>query len=163
MTTDSSISEINRASIRSTSCDTKYAVNHDMLVNQHHSRCMFNNHQLVPELKFTFNAKGNLTGNFTCTEYHQGYDTMVHGGLIAAIVDASMVQCLMGHGIVGYTANLSVKYRKPVIIHDNALLETYIEKNICSRLYCMRCDIAQNNRRVVSAHGKFYKIKQNPS
>jgi acyl-coenzyme A thioesterase PaaI-like protein len=41
---------------------------------------------------------------------------MVHGGVLAAIIDSSMAQCLMGHEVVAYTAELSIKYRKPVLI-----------------------------------------------
>ena len=74
---------------------------------------------IVPGLRFRFADSGVLHGQFNCSDFQQA---MIHWvmGVIAAIIDASMAQCLMGHGIVGYTVDLTVKYRKPVIINQLA-------------------------------------------
>jgi acyl-coenzyme A thioesterase PaaI-like protein len=125
----------------------------------HHSQCIFNRTPPVPNLKFLFNGTGKLTGEFTCNGYHQGYDGMVHGGVIAAIVDASMTQCLMGNGVVGYTTELSIKYRKPILIRRKANLETSIIEVKRGLLYSMQCEIFQTHTVVVLATGRFYKVK----
>lgn len=143
--------------------ETCFEKNLKQLKEQHHSSCMFNNPKpLVPDLNFTFHNSGKLSGRFTCDNRHQGYDNMVHGGVIAAIIDASMAQCLMGHGVVGYTTDLSIKYRKPVIIGLESQLETIIETINIGSLFTMKCEITQNKKRVVHAKGRFFKVKSEP-
>jgi len=137
-----------------------YEENLEKLRNIHHSKCMFNREpSVIPGLRFWFADSGVLQGQFNCSEFQQGYDTMVHGGVIAAIIDSSMAQCLMGHGIVCYTVDLAVKYRKPVMINQQATLTTEITGVNCNVLYSMKCKIVQNHNLVVQATGKFYKAK----
>jgi len=113
----------------------------------------------VPGLRFSFDDTGRLHGEFTCEDGHQGYDGMVHGGVIAAITDASMAQCLMGHDIVAYTADLTIKYRKPVKTHQPTVLTTHIETVNVGMLYTMSCEITQNRTLVAEAKARFIKVK----
>jgi hypothetical protein len=127
---------------------------------KYHSQCLFNRKlSIVPELRFEFDDFGLLHGEFMCNGDHQGYDFMVHGGIIAALIDASMAQCLMGHGVLGYTTDLSVKYRKPVKINTMTRLETAITEVKCKLLYFMCCTFIQGNICVVKSEGKFFKVK----
>lgn len=104
--------------------------------SMHHSQCVFNKKSPVSSLRFRFKDGGVLSGEFTCSEEHQGYDRMVHGGILAAIVDASMAQCLMGHDVVAYTTDLNLKYRNAILINQLVFLETSIEKvNIWQTLH----------------------------
>lgn len=138
---------------------TEYELNLQKLKSIHHSKCIFTVNPPVSDLLLRFNDKGSLLGEFTCNGHHQGYDHMVHGGIIAAIIDAAMVQCLMGHGIVAYTADMSIRYCKPVMIGLQAMLEASVETVKLGLLYMMRCEILQNNKLVVRATGKFFKAK----
>jgi acyl-CoA thioesterase FadM len=70
-----------------------------------------------------------------------------------------MAQCVMGHGVVGYTADLSVRYRKPVMIRTKTALKTSITAVKCGLLYSMNCEITQGEKLVVSATGRFFKVK----
>ncbi|MBD3317242.1 MAG: hypothetical protein GF344_15755 [Chitinivibrionales bacterium] len=132
--------------------------NHSILQGRHHSHCLFNRTPPVPALSLHFDDGGALHGEFTCSNYHQGYDGMVHGGILAAIIDASMAQCLMGHGVVAYTANLSIRYHKPVTIHQRAHFKTIVEEIAGGKLYSMRCDIIQKQDRAVRGNAKFFSI-----
>ena len=137
-----------------------YEENLKRLRDIHHSQCLFNRQpSIVPGLRFSFNDSGALLGEFTCNGFQQGYDEMVHGGVIAAIIDASMAQCLMGHDVVGYTADLSIKYRKPVMIRKKTTTTTSITAVNCGVLYSMKCEIIQNRNLVVQATGRFFKVK----
>lgn len=128
------------------------------LRRHYHANCLFNRFPSpVPGLAFAFDDAGILRGEFACTGYQQGYDGMVHGGVIAAIIDASMAQCLMGHGVVGLTTHLSIKYRKPVTIREKAIVETTIREVHAGCLYSLECTIVQQKCRAVQATGKFYR------
>ena len=126
----------------------------------HHSQCLFKRNPLVKNLKFRFKKNGNLCGQFVCTEEHQGYDDMVHGGIIAAIIDASMTQCLMGHGIAAYTVNLSITYLEPISIGIQTILETRITASRRSMIYNLECEIRQNRWLKVQANSRFFKVRK---
>lgn len=116
---------------------------------------MFNGNPITRGLDFRFRDKGTLTAIFTLGDQHMGYDGVAHGGVIAAIIDASMAQCLMGHGIVGYTIELNVKYRKPLRIGTVARLETEIVGVKLGMLHSLRTVVCQGSYRVVTATGVF--------
>ncbi|MFW5775496.1 MAG: PaaI family thioesterase, partial [Chitinivibrionales bacterium] len=94
---------------------------------------------------------------FLCTGRHQGYDNLVHGGVIASLVDASMAQCLMGHGVVAYTAELHVKYRKPVLIDEAVMLQTSIQSDVYKKIFTLKTSIRQNRTLCVTASAKFFR------
>lgn len=125
----------------------------------YHSECLFNRQTpVVPGLIFSFDDKGAMHGRFICNSFQQGYNEMVHGGVIAGLIDASMAQCLMGHGVICYTAELSIRYCKPVKIRIEAELKTFIAAVNVEKLYTMKCEIVQNHSVVVKATGKFIKV-----
>ncbi|MBN1575212.1 MAG: PaaI family thioesterase [Chitinispirillaceae bacterium] len=136
-----------------------YENNLARLKQKHHSRCLFNRESSwIPDILVSFDDKGVLHGEFIFTEEHQGYEDRVHGGLIAGIIDASMAQCLMGHGAVGYTADLTVKYRHPMIIRNAATFVTRIISVNIGILYTLECEIVQSRKLVAEATGRFYKF-----
>jgi hypothetical protein len=135
----------------------EYESNLARLKSLYHSHCMFNSNPPVADFHMQFDEEGIFSGEFTGDQTHQGYDGMIHGGLIAAMIDSSMVQCLMGHGIIGYTTDLAIKYCKPVQILQPTLLRTEIINSILDCLYSLKCDITQGGQAVVQATGKFYK------
>ena len=96
------------------------------LKETYHSQCVFQSNSPVDNLRFCFSEDGTLMGEFLCSTEHQGFDGIVHGGIISAIIDASMAQCCMGHGFIAYTTDLSIRYRRPVVINKPCTLKTEI-------------------------------------
>jgi len=84
---------------------------------------------------------------------------MAHGGIVGAIIDESMVQCCMGHDIVAVTTDLSIRYRRPVLINRPAELETSILNERCGKLISLKCEIRQDGKTAVSALGRFFRKK----
>lgn len=132
----------------------------NQLKSLHHSQCIFNRNPPVKNLQFKFDKNGKLCGQFVCTEDHQGYDDMVHGGIIAAIIDASMTQCLMGHGVAAYTVDLSIEYLNAVFIDCVTCLETRITSTQRSMIYNLACEVRQEERLKVQAHARFFKVRK---
>jgi acyl-coenzyme A thioesterase PaaI-like protein len=53
---------------------------------------------------------------------HQGYDGIVHGGILASVLDDAMANCLWLQGIVAVTAKMSLRYREPVPVGSRLLV-----------------------------------------
>ena len=67
-------------------------------------------------LKFYATAPREVTVDFTAPEYYQGYPGVLHGGIVASILDETAGRALMGDNPLRFmfTAKLEVKYRKNV-------------------------------------------------
>ena len=129
--------------------------NRTRLSDEHHPDCILCQGRLVDNLHLDFDVRGALVGTFTCDRNHSGYTDRVHGGILAAIIDASMAQCLMGHDIVAYTAELTVRYKVPVKLDIEAEVRTEIEEHPIDRLYRMKTTITQKRSLCVIATATF--------
>lgn len=68
--------------------------------------------------KFTLYDKKSET-KFTGTEYHLGYENMIHGGIISALLDDAIVWASYAStGLFGVTAELNIRFLKPVPINQ---------------------------------------------
>ena len=69
-------------------------------------------------LNMTFyeTSPGEVVAEYTVSEEYQGYPGVVHGGIIASILDEASGRSQMGPGPSRFmfTAQLSIRYRKPV-------------------------------------------------
>lgn len=78
-------------------------------------------------LKLEFLEKDNTYITvFTARQEHQGYDNIMHGGLVGTLLDEVMARYICDKGINAVTARLEVRYRKPTPIG--------VELTISSRL-----------------------------
>jgi uncharacterized protein (TIGR00369 family) len=148
------------ATVENTRNSEWYERNLRQLKQAHHSRCLFNRGCLVEDLVFKFTHDGQLTGTFSCDNRHEGYDGMVHGGIVAAVIDASMAQCLMGHGIAAYTADLNIRYRFPIVLDTVANIRTKITTVDRKKIYSLEAQVIQKNKACITAKAKFFKINQ---
>ncbi|SDF67784.1 PaaI family thioesterase [Sporolituus thermophilus] len=65
-------------------------------------------------LKLTFREENNTyVTNFTAGPEHQGYDGIVHGGIVSTLLDEIMARYIYAKGMNAVTARLEVRYRQP--------------------------------------------------
>ena len=57
---------------------------------------------------------GGVEGVFTCARTWEGPEGRLHGGVVAALLDGAMSNCLMALGIEAVTADLQIRYLHPV-------------------------------------------------
>ncbi len=67
-------------------------------------------------LIFFAEPEGAMLSHWTPALNHQGYDGMVHGGIISTVFDEVMAWAVTNAGIWAVTGRLSTTYRKPVEI-----------------------------------------------
>lgn len=52
------------------------------------------------------------------TDAFEGYRGIYHGGITAALLDEVMVKAILASGIYAFTAELTIRYKKPVRVGD---------------------------------------------
>jgi len=67
-------------------------------------------------LKFKEIDENTVKGEFTPGENHQGYDGIMHGGLIATLLDEAMAYVIGFKDIQAFTAELNIRFRTAVEI-----------------------------------------------
>jgi len=67
-------------------------------------------------LKLTFETlpDGRMRTYWTPRPEHQGFKEIVHGGLIATLMDEVMIQLLHARGVHAVTAELSTRFLRPL-------------------------------------------------
>lgn len=68
-------------------------------------------------LKLTFREENDTyITEFTPKPEHQGYDGVLHGGLVSTVLDEVMARYLYAKGMHAVTAKLEVRFRQPTPI-----------------------------------------------
>ncbi len=69
---------------------------------------------VAPPLVATSTADGRATGRVTVGKPHEGPPGLVHGGVVAMLLDHVLARAVRAAGRGGLTATLTVSYRRPV-------------------------------------------------
>ncbi len=83
-------------------------------------------------LHFEETAPGEVTADCVVAEKYQGYPGIVHGGIVAAMLDEISGRALMGDGLhprFMYTARLNIRYRKHVPVGELLHLVGKVKKD----------------------------------
>ena len=74
-----------------------------------HADCFVCGHDGSLGVRFHASDTG-VKAHLHVREDWQGYAGIMHGGMIATLLDAAMTHCLFHHGIEGLTADLQIRY-----------------------------------------------------
>ena len=106
------------------------------------------------DLKIKLSDDGSVIALFQLGQSHEGHPGILHGGVIASILDSAMGNCLFAHGHTTVTAELNIRFRHPVITQQTAIVTAWISKS-SSALYLLEAQITQDGQTKVTAKGKF--------
>jgi len=125
-----------------------------------HSRCLLCGDLNPRSLNLSFHASdnGSVEAKFRATAELQGYDDILHGGIVASLLDGAMTHCLFHQGVQAVTADLRVRFVHGVPC--NAFLE--IRARVVSStppLYRLKSEIVLDGQVMAWAEGKFMKRK----
>ncbi len=79
------------------------------------------------QLKFAMRPDGRLETRFVPRAIHGGWEGVFHGGLMATLLDEAMMAYLYHRGDNAATAELHVRFRKPVHLGDALVVEAWEE------------------------------------
>lgn len=123
---------------------------------QAHSNCVVcsrsNGRSL--QLKFAASDDGHVQASFDCDQAFEGYAGMLHGGVIASLVDGAMTHCMFAHGTPAVTAELTVRFRHPVVVGTAATVRAWIDRSL-SPLHVLKAEVVQGMQVKATAAGKF--------
>ncbi|WP_459908745.1 PaaI family thioesterase [Desulfotomaculum defluvii] len=112
-------------------------------------------------LKLTIKHKGDITyTTFTPKTEHSGWLNMMHGGLLATIMDEVMGHWLWSRGNPAMTVEMTTRYLKPVPIGE-PLVVTARQQVDRGRLATMEAEITMaDGTQVARATAKFIKTEK---
>lgn len=87
------------------------------------------NNPIGLHMKFDFDRENRrATSQYTFGPEHQGWDRVVHGGIIASVLDDVMAYAIMTTDNLAITTRIAVTYRKEVKVGEPVYLEGWVDK-----------------------------------
>jgi len=123
-------------------------------LRQHgHRRCLACTH---PELRLDFTLDGprRLRSSVDFTEAMTSFNGMVHGGLIAFLIDEAFTCTLMAAGYYGATGSLQLRYRHPVQTGPTAYILVDLNDRV-GPCFSLTAQLVQRNRTCTTAQARF--------
>jgi len=98
----------------------------------------------------------SITGRFTPRQEHEGWQGIVHGGIVSALLDEAMVKLAAHLGMHSVSAELTVKFKAPAAPGDELLITGTIVRE-ASRLIEAEATVARGPVVIAEAKGKLLK------
>lgn len=99
-------------------------------------------------------SDGSVTATFQGHAALEGYPGVLHGGLVATLLDGAMTQCLFARGVQAVTAALEIRYLHEVIASERLTVRAWLESPQHG-LFLVAAEIQQSGRTKARAKGKF--------
>lgn len=88
----------------------------------------------------------------------QGWEQTVHGGLVATVLDEMLVQAAAARGLKCITAEITVKFKKPVAIGQPYKITGRVT-GIRGRIVCAESELLDGDGKTVAASsGKLFRL-----
>jgi tRNA (adenine37-N6)-methyltransferase len=107
-------------------------------------------------LKFQVGTDGGVRAIWTCPPGGESYPGIVHGGLIATLLDAAMVHALFARGIAARTGDLRIRYRNPVCIGSPLMVAAKLTET-GDPLFLLEAELRQGTSLCAQAEAKFMR------
>ena len=125
-------------------------------MNKYHPHCLLcgDRNPWGLKLRFTAAEGGGVRAAYKGHRILEGYDGLLHGGVIASLLDSAMTNCLLLQGIEAVTGELNIRYLRPVPC--NAELELWARVATERRpLYVLTSELVIEGHCAARASAKF--------
>jgi uncharacterized protein (TIGR00369 family) len=97
-------------------------------------------------LRLDFNYQQEFAeARFKLSKVYEGYDGIIHGGIVASILDEAMAKIILHQEIKAVTSALTIGYKKPLKPDEN---------------YTVQGTIISIRRRIVEAESRIFKDEE---
>jgi len=105
-------------------------------------------------LRFVADATGGVLATFRTARRYQGYQGILHGGVISTLLDAAMVHCLFARGVTAVTAEMTVRFLREVPVdRDISVGATLVGER--HGVFQVTASLSHGATRFAVAKGKF--------
>ena len=105
-------------------------------------------------LQFHRDDHGAVCATFKADRRFQGYDWIVHGGVIAALLDAAMTHALFRENVQAVTGDLRVRFLHSISCGSRTDLRAWVLSSR-SAIYRVRAELAHAGQLMAWAEAKF--------
>jgi uncharacterized protein (TIGR00369 family) len=110
------------------------------------------------QLDFELVGEGGIRTEFTPPKRFQGWKDIVHGGIIATILDEVMVNAAYLRKIVAVSAKLEIKLRRPAAVGERLIFHGRIVRQGAKTLNVKAWAEQENGDVVAEATGLLMKV-----
>lgn len=108
-------------------------------------------------LRLRFRWEGEAAvAEFVPGEEHVGWERVVHGGILAAVLDDAMGNVFYLRGYQALTARMEVRYRRPVRPRDHLVVRAWLAAED-ARTLRTRAELLRDGEVVCTAEGVFLR------
>ncbi|WP_145073930.1 PaaI family thioesterase [Poriferisphaera corsica] len=126
------------------------------LRDQLHAQCIIcsklNPHSL--NLRCTLNPDNTVTATFNPRPHLKGFPNQLHGGILSAILDSAMAQCLLLNNIHAVTATLDIRFRNPAPLTGSYTVTAKIDESR-RNLHRLSAKITTDTHTLATAKSQF--------
>lgn len=125
-------------------------------VPESHSGCLLcgKNNPLSLGLRFEPDGKGAVRTEVQLNRRFQGYEGILHGGVISSLLDAAMTHSLFHAGIEAVTGDLRVRFVHPVPCRGRVAVRSWVLTSY-PPLYNVRAELLVQGKVMAWGEGKF--------
>jgi len=107
-------------------------------------------------LEFTNIGKNTVITEFKLEKEYEGDSVIIHGGVLAAILDNAMANMVIINNILIYAVELNVRYLKRCFVMENLQAKGWIE-DVNRKIIETKSKIRSSNGELkVTAYGKYF-------
>lgn len=130
--------------------------------DEYHPRCVvcWDRHPFGLKVDFRATGAHTVEGTFGCGKFYEGYENVLHGGIVSSLLDGAMASCILAKGLEAYTVGLHVRYRAAVETGVPATVRgTWVKAT--GPLHLLQASLEQNGQVRAVARAKFFEGSPN--
>lgn len=127
-----------------------------------HPHCVvcWDRHPFGLQVDYRVTGEHSVEGMFGCGKFYEGYENVLHGGIVSSLLDGAMASCLLAKGLEAYTVELKIRYRKAVETGVPATIRGQWLRS-AGPIHLLHATIEQKGKVCASARAKFFEGSPN--
>lgn len=109
-------------------------------------------------VQFDLDEEGGVGARVEPPVQWQSYGDRVHGGVIATLIDGAMTNCLFARGVQAVTADLRIRYRRPVRVAEPFIVTARLTR-WTPPLFEVEAAVTQGGELAARATAKFFAMR----
>ena len=111
-------------------------------------------------MKIKFRYENNeAVAEYKVPEYFQGYENIIHGGIISTLLDEVMAKIILFNNITALTRKIEVEFLKPLTVNSHIVIRGKINEKR-KKLIKTTSEISANGETIARAKALFFEIEK---